>query len=455
MKNLIFSKFVHSFELDDDVIALYHSLMIETVFFTANKLEELKESLSEKDLYKENRDTISYLYENYFLIENSSEDDYILQKCRELHKPPTIANAYIITTENCNFNCKYCFINKAVNSQNRNKNMSNEVARAAVSLLKRTYERQKEAGEKVITFYGGEPLLNFEAIKEFIAEVDKIKENEYWPTDVRFAIVTNGSLLTKEIIAYLFENNISLGISYDGTQSSSVNRVDKNDKETYLPVRQVIEYCKSINMPFTLSITLTEEFLKSKEVQLEEIVKLTPQYVSFNLLIPNDNFKPTDGYYIRATEFIIRAFTVFRNNGIHEDRIMRKIQSFTQKKMYLYDCCASGGNQVVIAPDGSIGICHAFLNDRRYFNGSVFDDDFIPESNSDFIEWNKRLPILMEDCTDCESLGICGGGCPYIADYMGKSIFSMDNRFCLHAKRITKWMVEDLYEKTRHNILYK
>ena len=146
---------------------------------------------------------------------------------------------------------------------------------------------------------------------------------------------------------------------------------------------------------------------------------------------------------------MIECFKRLRQKGLYEDRMMRKVQAFIDNKLYLYDCCASGGNQLVIASDGCIGICHGYLNNRKYFSANVFDKDFDFRDSPDFEYWKKRSPVFMSECQKCECLGICGGGCPYAADYMHNSIYALDDRFCIHAKKILKWLVCDLYEQTK------
>jgi uncharacterized protein len=179
---------------------------------------------------------------------------------------------------------------------------------------------------------------------------------------------------------------------------------------------------------------------------LSEILAINPHDVAFNLLIPNSKQKQTSMYYENATDFMIEAFKIFRELGLYEDRVMRKVQAFVANRLYPYDCCASGGNQYVISPKGEIGICHAYLNNNKYFSSSVFDENFQYNSNENFQYWHDRTPLLMEKCRDCECLGICGGGCPYAAEYVNGSIYELDERFCIHAKKLLMWLIKDLYD---------
>lgn len=447
-----YSKYVHSLPVDDDVIALYHALLIRTVFITRQEAQQI-DLFFEKGAIDNNAtmDTINYLYANYFITTDIQEDDTLYAKCIDLIPEPAISNAYIVVTENCNFNCKYCFISNAVQNAHPIKVMTKEVATKAVRLLQRTYEKQQHAYDKTITFYGGEPLLNFDIIRFFMDEINRIKKDHYWPTDVKYALITNGSLLTKDILQAIKKHGIALSISYDVNKESHALRIDKRGNDSYNEVKKGIALCHEMEVPFSLSITITDTLLKHKDVILPEILKLSPRTIAFNLLIPNNGSPENNDYYDEATNFMLDAFSQSRKVGMYEDRIMRKVHSFKENKMHLYDCCASGGNQYVIAPDGTIGICHGYLNNRKYFSASVFDQDFNFREHADYKYWRKRTPLLIYQCQDCECLSICGGGCPYAADYMYGSIYELDTRFCIHAKKVLTWLIKDLYHQIKQS----
>lgn len=447
-----YSKYVHSFPVENNVIALYHALLIRTVFITDEEAQEIRSYFENGATDNQSLiDTINYLYTNFFVVNNEEEDVALYSKCIDLISEPAISNAYIVVTENCNFNCKYCFISTAVQNTHPIKVMTKEIASKAVMLLQRTYEKQQHSYDKTITFYGGEPLLNFDVIKFFIDEINRIKKEHYWPEDVKYALITNGSLLTKDILRSIKEYGIALSISYDINKDSHSLRLNKTGGDSYAVVKQKIDLCKEMDVPFSLSITISDTLLKHKETILPEILKLSPLTIAFNLLIPNKDSQPNDSYYQEATAFMLDAFTQLREVGMYEDRIMRKVHSFKENKMHLFDCCASGGNQYVIAPDGTIGICHGYLNDRKYFSSNISDLNFDFREHPDYIYWKKRTPLLMPQCQDCECLSICGGGCPYAADYMHGSIYELDTRFCIHAKQVLTWLIKDLY----HQIMRK
>lgn len=169
-----FSKYAHFYDVGNDTIGVFHSLLIRTIFLTKNEKESI-------DLYLDNetpmcdnlKKTVNYLFSNYYIVNSEAEDDNLYQQCVNLIYPPAISNAYIVVTENCNFNCKYCFISERVSANATNKVMTQDVAKASVELLQRTYERQQHEYDKTITFYGGEPMLNLDIIKYFMQEVNE------------------------------------------------------------------------------------------------------------------------------------------------------------------------------------------------------------------------------------------------------------------------------------------
>lgn len=114
-------------------------------------------------------------------------------------------------TNLCNFKCRYCHQaeGKLLSMQNM---MSEEVAFKSIDFL---HEHSKDFYEVTITFYGGEPLLNFELIKKCV----KYANQKFKSKRIKYNTTTNASLLTNEIIDFFYENNFSLLISLDGDKT--------------------------------------------------------------------------------------------------------------------------------------------------------------------------------------------------------------------------------------------
>ena len=261
--------------------------------------------------------------------------------------------------------------------------------------------------------------------------------------------MTNGTLLTPQKALELNALGLEIGISVDGPKEvTDENRFNHNKESVFDDIIKGINICKNENIEFSLSVTLSEKAVKNYNEVVNFIDEIKPSSIGFNLLLTNKHFSTNKEYNEDAANFLIEAFKKFRKDGLYEDRIMRKVNSFVNSEVYPFDCGATGGNQVVFSPTGKVGICHGYLQGKEYFPTNVDDINFLPDANPDFLEWAKRSPLNMEQCQSCEALGICGGGCPMNADKNHGSIWELDDRFCVHAKKTLEWLIWDLYEKT-------
>ena len=142
------------------------------------------------------------------------------------------AKTFIIElTEECNFRCKYCVFDEE-NHQERNHSEISVSIECAKNELERFYERTNGV-EGYVIFYGGEPLLEFEKIKELVDFGNKISRGIF-----KYSLTTNGVLLTRDKVDFLIENDFLVTVSIDGPQEiHDEMRISKNGKGTH----QIIE----------------------------------------------------------------------------------------------------------------------------------------------------------------------------------------------------------------------
>ena len=117
-------------------------------------------------------------------------------------------------TERCNLRCDYC-IYQNCNEQFRkygNADMTEVIAKKAIDF---GLEHSSEVKESyILSFYGGEPLLKYDLIKECVKYAeDKVKDRK-----LHFSITSNMTLLTEEMAKYFAEKGFSFTVSLDGGQ---------------------------------------------------------------------------------------------------------------------------------------------------------------------------------------------------------------------------------------------
>lgn len=123
-----------------------------------------------------------------------------------------IAKITLQVTQGCNLRCKYCIYSEEINAHQRshsNKRMSWETAKKGIDFLR---EHSIDSEKVNIGFYGGEPLLEFPLIRRAIAYARDVFDGK----EISFAITTNGTLLTDEIIDFFAKEDVNLVISLDG-----------------------------------------------------------------------------------------------------------------------------------------------------------------------------------------------------------------------------------------------
>lgn len=114
-------------------------------------------------------------------------------------------------TQQCNLRCEYCGFSGLYNDsrQHANKKMDFAVAKRAIDFF---LNHSNERNQIHLSFYGGEPLLEFELIKK---SVEYIKQNVSGK-QITYGLTTNGTLLKGEIAEYLLKNHFNISVSLDG-----------------------------------------------------------------------------------------------------------------------------------------------------------------------------------------------------------------------------------------------
>ena len=459
---LFLSRFAHFFT-KLPVIACYHSLRMMPVYAPATFLPVIKKF--EKGAYSEEllslidpkeRDIFSSAIANLkdarVLIQDPSDDDRAIGYFLGLLGKPYPHLVYFLLTEKCNFRCSYCFVKNHAVLAYKESHMTQETALGGLDFFCRMIKKDPEQFEmeKTIVFYGGEPLMNWPVFEVLLARIRNYMETGILPEKTTLNLVTNGTLLTNRIARILKDNSVQVSISIDGDDLATNScRVYASGKPVYQDVRRGFKICKDLGMDIGASCTLSEASISDFDTTIRVLIdECGVTNLGLNLMITGSQ-KMIEGYNERAARFIINAFQVFRERGVYEDRIMRKANAFIEKKVWPFDCGATGGNQFVIAPNGDVGVCHGFTAERRYFPTNINDDIFNISKDETYHEWSMRSPLNMPQCQNCPALGICGGGCPFQAKIEKGSIWDLDERFCVHAKLTLEWLIWDLLEQTQ------
>lgn len=200
---------------EDEIISVineHERLDRSAIYEKANK--NLKDNMDKWDLFKLKTGRVNHI-----------SSDSIMKSIEEYLKPQLILGV----TENCNLRCKYCIFSGNYEDfrTHANNTMPLDIALKSVDKFMNYINKWIEfSPEKlpIISFYGGEPLLNYDLIKEIVKYVQSKKFN------TMYSITTNGTLLNDEIIKFLVDNNFIISVSIDGDKEiNDKNRVFPNN----------------------------------------------------------------------------------------------------------------------------------------------------------------------------------------------------------------------------------
>lgn len=318
-------------------------------------------------------------------------------------------------TEECNFRCRYCVYSGKYRGErtHTDKRMSLETAQKAVDFffnLVNRPERRKKRYHIYIGFYGGEPLLEFDWVKQIIDYSEKAAQKS--GLDRRLAILyrltTNGYLLDEEKADFFARNNILVDVSLDGPEIEHDKfRVHRDGHPTWKTVMKNLEnirlrhpnyYQECINYLITLhpghDCPAIDSFFLENPTLFHEI-NLFFNQVSLTRLRPEELDKwrglaPTDSQlrFLQTTQDLPQKFRLkFRD--IHTP---------------LTAACFPGGERIFVDPEGHFKICEKAGRELPAI-GHV-DRGFDRQQIRQILrEYNEE--IIKHRCWDCQRWFLC------------------------------------------------
>lgn len=166
-------------------------------------------------------------------------------------------------TQNCNLRCEYCVYSGKYKTRNHGvKRMTFEMAKEGLDFLHR---HSRDSNRIIIGFYGGEPLLEINLIKQCVHYIERL----FYGKNVVYSITTNATLLEEPIVEFLVEKNFDVIISLDGPQSvhDKSRRYAKTNKSSFATIIKNLEYIKlryprfyKENIGFNVVFTMKDGF---------------------------------------------------------------------------------------------------------------------------------------------------------------------------------------------------
>jgi uncharacterized protein len=340
-------------------------------------------------------------------------------KNHPLKKSKLITTLKIQMGLSCNYSCDYCS-QKFVERQPETSKKDIDAFMEKLDVL----HFDEDVGLRV-EFWGGEPLVYWKTLKplaEAIAE-----KFDSWEKKPQFGIITNGSILTEEIIDWLMMMNFSVAISHDGPGQFVRGPDPLDDPETKERILDFYRMMKKLGKQFSFNAMLNSKNQSRKEIY-DWFVNLTGDEnvilgegslvdaydedgISNSLITKQEHF-----------EFRKRAFgELYGNEGKigfrgqlgKIDNFITSVLSHQESKFLGQKCGMDDEHTIAVDLRGNVMTCQNVSsleiskNGESHHGGTL--DDYSNVELKSVTHWSNR-----KECPECPVLHICKGACMFL-----------------------------------------
>lgn len=403
----VFSGAIHL--VDDvayDIIALYET----------TEKEQIVNSLVEKYAHENlSREETSECYDEITELKNDgklfSPDTFapISNKLKE--KTSGVVKALCLhVAHTCNLNCAYCFASQGKYSGERAV-MSEEVGKRALDFL---IENSGTRHNLEVDFFGGEPLMNFDVVKNLVAYARE-REKETGK-NFRFTLTTNGVLIDDDVIDFANREMSNVVLSLDGRKEIHdefrVDYAGKGSFDKIVPKFQKLVEARG-GKDYYMRGTFTHrnpDFVNDIRTMLDlgfDELSMEPVVCA-----PDDPAALNE----KDLEIVMQQYEELASLML-ERRRQGKPFTFYH---YMIDLsggpciykrvsgCGSGTEYMAVTPWGDLYPCHQFVGDEKFKLGDIYNGVTNTTLQNEFKQCNV---YAHPECKDCWAKLYCSGGC--------------------------------------------
>lgn len=392
---------VHLFdEASFDILQLYEELDREVI------LDKLSERYEREKLIEAFEEIQKLVSDGQLFSEDFTEE-----LVRPDNSKPVVKALCLHVSHDCNLRCKYCFAATGDFGVKRTL-MNAETGKKAIDFIIGASGSRRNIE---IDFFGGEPLMNFQVVKEI---TDYANEKAKAAGKIfRLTLTTNAMLLNGENSKFINEHMGNVVLSIDGRKDVNDRmryRVDGSGSyETIMP--KIKDMAESRNQDrYYVRGTFTRENLDFSK----DVLHLADQgfkQISIEPVVAGKD----SGYDLREedlpvlfAEYEKLAYEYVKRykegNGFNFFHFMIDLEQGPCAVKRLKGC-GSGSEYVAITPEGDIYPCHQFVGMEEFKMGNV-NDGF--EVRKEVVDRFKGSNInSKEQCRSCWAKFYCSGGC--------------------------------------------
>jgi uncharacterized protein len=352
-------------------------------------------------------------------------------------------------TNICNFNCIYCF-----RDLKNNREITLEHLNAICDYIV-DYCRKHRISRITVQPWGGEPLLAYKKIIYCYNRISKFGIN------VNMTIETNGSILNEEIIKFIKNFDVQIGISIDGSECLH-NKQRQSKTCDYKLILKNVQTLHKNNIKDISSISVVTqkgiEYIDSTVKTIAEVFKINNLKLN---LVHNSDFKDSYTQFRdeEIEEFVCRLYNSIKKYRIKNQRIIESnIQQRIKNLLYrnnsnicLSSGCQGGYRMISFSSNGDIYPCEMVDYEEEKI-GSIYSGkdliDMLLESTHEKKYFQRKYNIK---CDDCPWWYYCKGGCTSAIRY-AKTTSGIDEIGCRINKKLYMLIVEDILNDNLNDV---
>ena len=336
----------------------------------------------------------------------------------------------------CNLNCSYCFASQGRFHGDRAL-MSLETGKRAIDFL---IENSGTRRNLEVDFFGGEPLLNWDVVKEIVAYARSIEKEK--KKNFRFTLTTNGMLIDDDVIAFANKEMHNVVLSLDGRKEVHDRfRKDYAGKGSYdviVPKFQKLVAARE-GKGYYIRGTFTHanpDFLEDIKTMLD--LGFTELSMEPVVCAPGDPMALTEAdipvvmdQYEKLAELMLTRAKEGRPFTFYHYMIDLEGGPCIYKRI---SGCGSGTEYMAVTPWGDLYPCHQFVGEDAFKLGDIRNGVTNTEKQGEFMACNV---YAREECRDCWARLFCAGGCAANAYHATGSVRGVYKAGCeLFKKRL-------------------
>lgn len=375
-----------------------------------------------------------YLKKYYYFIDTNflTNEDVGTKKFGKLNSQiidDQIDNLAVLTfevTDKCNLRCRYCAYGDLYDGydERKSKDMPFSMAKSMLDyLFSRWRKSVSHSQEKTVSvgFYGGEPLMNFELIKQI---VEYIAQQHLPAVKFVFNMTTNALLLDK-YIDYIVEHDFKLLISLDGAEADNCHRVTVGDKNSFSIVYGNLKGVQQ-KYPdfFKKNIAFNSVFHAGSNV--ERIVEFFKKEFNKNTSLSElNNAGIKNGEkFSQIQKSVFTSIATSKNNAVIDRELMYKSPRISTLTYFLHHltnevlkdyrillygdkkyALLSGGTcipferKMYITVNGRILVCERI--DHDYSVGNITDTGVVLDTSQIARKYNSYYKKIGKICKEC------------------------------------------------------